>query len=42
MISCDECKYWNDDDNCGAFECYGIDCEPLPCETNEGDCKKGS
>lgn len=42
MIECEECKYQADDGTCGAFECYGLDCKPLPCEIDEQDCKKDS
>lgn len=36
MIECQGCEYYyyNEDDNvCMAFECNGIDCPELPCET---------
>ena len=30
---CEKCKYYDvEEANCGAFECYGIDCPKLPCE----------
>lgn len=34
-MECEACEYWNDDEgNCGAFECNGLECKPLPCEVN--------
>lgn len=37
MNECAGCEYQLEDGTCGAFECYGLDCAPLPCELNEGD-----
>lgn len=32
-IACTDCKYYDHEDEvCGAFECYGLECRPLPCE----------
>ena len=32
-MKCENCRYFvREDNNCGALECYGIDCPPLPCE----------
>ena len=40
-MNCTDCKYYNEDDNnCGAFECNGLECPELPCEINEKDCLK--
>ena len=37
-MNCEECEYWNNDlEECGAFECYGLECPPLPCEEREGE-----
>lgn len=34
--TCEKCKYYDPkEDRCTAFECYGIDCPPLPCEVEE-------
>ena len=41
MIDCNECKYWDEDEGvCGAFECYGLGCPPLPCEEDEEECRR--
>ena len=33
---CEDCIYWDEDEEiCGAFECYGIECLRLPCEEDE-------
>lgn len=33
MIRCEDCEFYNrDDQTCGAFECYGVECPKLPCE----------
>ena len=35
-MECKDCRYYNeDDDNCGAFTCNGLECPKLPCETGE-------
>ena len=35
-MECETCKYYDKEEEvCGAFECYGIDCPPLPCEEKE-------
>lgn len=32
-IACTDCKYYDHEDEvCGAFECYGLECPKLPCE----------
>lgn len=32
-MNCEKCEYWDiDQESCGAFECNGLDCPPLPCE----------
>lgn len=36
MMECDNCEYYDHEEGiCTAFECNGIDCPPLPCETAE-------
>lgn len=31
--SCENCEYYDEWENrCTAFECYGLECPPLPCE----------
>ena len=33
MMECVECEYYDTEDEvCGAFECYGLECPKLPCE----------
>ena len=39
--SCSGCKYLMDDGTCGGFECYGLECPPLPCEIDKNDCFSG-
>ena len=35
-MECETCEYWNEElEECGAFECYGLDCPELPCEREE-------
>lgn len=30
---CLECEFYDpEEDRCTAFECYGLECAPLPCE----------
>ena len=37
-VCCGHCEYWNDElEECGAFECNGIDCPELPCEKERND-----
>lgn len=32
-MNCKRCDYWNKEvEECGAFECNGIECPNLPCE----------
>lgn len=32
-MDCVDCEYYDTEDEvCGAFECYGIERRPLPCE----------
>lgn len=32
-MDCNKCEYYNNElEECGAFECNGIDCPELPCE----------
>ena len=34
--TCIGCEYYDaEEDVCGAFECYGFECTPLPCEEKE-------
>lgn len=33
IMNCKDCEYYNEyEENCGAFECNGLDCPTLPCE----------
>ena len=32
-MECEGCEYYDAEEGvCGAFECYGLECRPLPCE----------
>lgn len=34
--TCIGCEYYDaEEDVCGAFECYGFECAPLPCEEKD-------
>ena len=38
MEECKTCPYYDpEEDYCRAFECNGIDCPELPCETESAD-----
>ena len=33
---CLGCEYYDEEEGvCGAFECYGLECPPLPCEESD-------
>ena len=35
-MDCESCEYFDrDEEVCGAFECYGLECPELPCEAAE-------
>ena len=32
-MDCESCEYYDVEEGCcGAFECFGLECAPLPCE----------
>lgn len=37
-MDCENCEYYNaETDECGAWECNGLECPTLPCEETDND-----